>query len=558
MSPHPQLELDFTITTLALVEGWPLLDYHPFCLMLPRMNDAEFEDLKADIKVAKQRDPILLFDGKILDGRHRYMALKELNVTPRFEEFEGTDSAALNHVVSKNLKRRHLTSSQRAAIAVEMTPVLEALRGEAHERMVNPLENFPEEEKGTIAQKVAALNDTNEKYVRDAEKLKVDDPELFDRVKDGKLNLHQVKILQEAPLDEKEKALKRIDAGANALPVMREVKKAVHPATQGGNDQYNTPEFVIDAVRVVLGGIDLDPFSNHAAQKTIGATNYFTIEDDAFNQPWSGKRLFMNPPFSDNKKCAYAWVDHFKSGDGEEGIVLNKLDWRTEWTDIYKANSDAFAIHRGPFTFEGQNNLAPFSVIYFYYGPDVDRFIEVFSQFADAYPTDLESYLLDKLDDGVKPAHLAIAQAKDTADETSSPDQRLQVGQAVQVCQSLKLTAIAQFNLPPKTEQGEVLSVGKETCEVRWQTHDPAIQTVKKKYLCHSSTCKPQTDLSVGDRVAFAPKPELVGTVAKIMSKTARVVFDDPKLANKQRSTTAITTAKVPTHNVQKSLLDRV
>ncbi len=63
------------------------------------------------------------------------------------------------------------------------------------------------------------------------------------------------------------------------------------------HDEWFTPPHVIAAVKTAMGGIDLDPASNEIAQKTVGATTYYTREDDGLSKAWSG-RVFVNPPYT--------------------------------------------------------------------------------------------------------------------------------------------------------------------------------------------------------------------------------------------------------------------
>jgi ParB-like chromosome segregation protein Spo0J len=93
---------------------------HPLCSIFPPMSEDEFERLRDDIAKHGQRQPILLFDGQILDGRHRHDACLLLKIEPKFETFHGTFDEAESLVLSLNLARRHLDTSQRSSVAAKL------------------------------------------------------------------------------------------------------------------------------------------------------------------------------------------------------------------------------------------------------------------------------------------------------------------------------------------------------------------------------------------------------------------------------------------------------
>lgn len=90
---------------------------HPLAEKLPPMTPAEFEALKADIAANGQREPIILLDGMILDGRHRYRACVELNQLPAVDEFRKAWGDPADYVISK-ANHRNMTESQKACAAV--------------------------------------------------------------------------------------------------------------------------------------------------------------------------------------------------------------------------------------------------------------------------------------------------------------------------------------------------------------------------------------------------------------------------------------------------------
>src|SRR5579871_394920 len=90
-------------------ENWQLLEIHPFAKRYRQMLPAEFLALKEDIRENGLQEPIILFDGKILDGRNRFLACLELHAggllkrgDPKFTEFYGAEVEAHQLVTSLN------------------------------------------------------------------------------------------------------------------------------------------------------------------------------------------------------------------------------------------------------------------------------------------------------------------------------------------------------------------------------------------------------------------------------------------------------------------------
>lgn len=96
------------------------MDYQPHELSraFPNMSAEQFDRLCSDIKENGLLHPVVLFEGQILDGRHRYQACIKVGVTPAFEQYTGTDPVA--YVTSENAARRHLTPSQIAHAVAAM------------------------------------------------------------------------------------------------------------------------------------------------------------------------------------------------------------------------------------------------------------------------------------------------------------------------------------------------------------------------------------------------------------------------------------------------------
>lgn len=97
-----------------------MIPFHPTAELFPLLEGIELDDLAEDIRQRGLIEPILTYNGAILDGRNRLTACEKVGVEPRFCEFTGDDPE--DEVISRNLRRRHLNESQRAMVAARLAP----------------------------------------------------------------------------------------------------------------------------------------------------------------------------------------------------------------------------------------------------------------------------------------------------------------------------------------------------------------------------------------------------------------------------------------------------
>ena len=95
-----------------------MYELHEFAAIFPEMGEDEFNVLLKDIEEQGQQVPIVVYKGKVIDGRHRLKACVILDIEPIIQEYEGDNPLA--YVISANLARRHLTSSQKAMIGAKL------------------------------------------------------------------------------------------------------------------------------------------------------------------------------------------------------------------------------------------------------------------------------------------------------------------------------------------------------------------------------------------------------------------------------------------------------
>lgn len=83
------------------------LAFHPVAEEWRLLEGDEFQGMVDSIRERGLLHPILLYEGKIADGRNRYRACLKVGVEPRFETWEGSENDLLSHLDDKNDVRRH-------------------------------------------------------------------------------------------------------------------------------------------------------------------------------------------------------------------------------------------------------------------------------------------------------------------------------------------------------------------------------------------------------------------------------------------------------------------
>lgn len=94
--------------------------FHPAANIFPLNADCpEFDVFVESIKRDGLLYPIVLHEGKILDGRRRYLACQAASIEPMFVKWDGR-GLPVDYVWAVNALRRHLTPSQRAVAALKL------------------------------------------------------------------------------------------------------------------------------------------------------------------------------------------------------------------------------------------------------------------------------------------------------------------------------------------------------------------------------------------------------------------------------------------------------
>jgi hypothetical protein len=153
---------------------------------------------------------------------------------------------------------------------------------------------------------------------------------------------------------------------------------------QSGENEWYTPAKYIEAARLVLGGIDLDPASSSRANKTVKATVFHSAEEDGLKRPWQG-RLWLNPPYG---RLAGEFVRRliveYQASAIESAIALvNAHCTDTDWFQPLWDCPLCFTDHRIDFDSNGRDKDATSThgSVFAYFGKAEKEFKQEFAGF---------------------------------------------------------------------------------------------------------------------------------------------------------------------------------
>jgi ParB-like chromosome segregation protein Spo0J len=240
------------------------MQFHEIANVWPLMDEEKFDDLVSDIRQNGLINPIWTFEGKILDGRNRYKACLVASVKPLFKEYIGCDPTAF--AVSLNDRRRHMNKGALAAVAAELEPFFaaDAKKRQAEQAKRNQPQAatqkvavLPPIEKAKSRQEAAKSVGVGERYVQDAKKVKQEAPEVFERLKAGKITMQDAKReVAKKPTDDwrsdERKRQKQVENGITVLANQSMDKNLILWAEQKGfavridrSSKYGNP-FILD------------------------------------------------------------------------------------------------------------------------------------------------------------------------------------------------------------------------------------------------------------------------------------------------------------------------
>lgn len=181
--------------------------FHALADAFPLITGEAFDELKRDIEKHGQLEPVVMFEGKILDGRNRWRAMQELGLPHREVKLD-KDVDPVAYVWSKNAVRRQLTPAQKALAA---TKLVTAKHGG----------QSPDDTDKVTVGKAAQMAQVGERSVQRAKRvLEQGVPEVVAAVQEGELDLKNAEAFATKPKELQSKLIEEKGSAKEAAKVV--------------------------------------------------------------------------------------------------------------------------------------------------------------------------------------------------------------------------------------------------------------------------------------------------------------------------------------------------
>jgi len=155
------------------------------------------------------------------------------------------------------------------------------------------------------------------------------------------------------------------------------------------SNEWYTPAAYVEAAKLLMCGIDLDPASCEEANRTVRATHYYSQADDGLGKRWWG-RVWLNPPYgvtsglSNQATWSQYLIQQVEAGNVTEAVLLVNAVPGNRWFARLWDYTICFVDRRIVFTGDvGQPSEPTHSNALVYLGPHPHAFAGIFRRFGN-------------------------------------------------------------------------------------------------------------------------------------------------------------------------------
>ncbi len=217
--------------------------YHEICKWCPYKPDTVVDIAKDMAENGYRHDrPIVVYEGQILDGRHRYEAALKTGTEFSVVEFEGSWRDAVKYVASENINRRHMSVAEKDYFYVSMANAVGVRKRE------DSLKQFSSDPQncGTVpsakehADSLGVHVNTITNWEKDRKAI-FSDPELVAKVTDAETYREVKRELRKATKEEAEKITKLKNLGDSSGSEASNVDRVLEKYREQGIDVDAVP-----------------------------------------------------------------------------------------------------------------------------------------------------------------------------------------------------------------------------------------------------------------------------------------------------------------------------
>jgi ParB-like chromosome segregation protein Spo0J len=230
------------------------MDFHEAANIFPMMSEDGIDSLAADIEANGLQCPVEVFQGKIIDGRNRWMACMRVGVTAKTVHVNPPDPIA--YVLSLNLHRRHLDITQQSMVGGRARALYDKQAKERQKVRVGnqpgaEVENLPQLDKGKARDMAGKAVGVSGRSIDLATKvLKNGSKELIDACDRGEVAVSAAAKLTELPKAKQNEIIK--SAVENNQALKKVVSKAARNVVPNPDSDWTKTE--IDRRKVAEAG----------------------------------------------------------------------------------------------------------------------------------------------------------------------------------------------------------------------------------------------------------------------------------------------------------------
>jgi len=223
--------------------SWPI---HPAAELFPLLAGEELVEMAEDIKANGLNEPVWLWEDPergtvLLDGRNRVTACELAGREPTTRRYTGDDPITFS--ISQNMKRRHLTPGQKAAVGAAAKPLYAAAMKSAEtlrkstpphrqesnktvaDRPQSPSKKSDVKKAPKARDKAAKTSGASGRSIARFERVERDAPDLAEKVKAGTLALDRAeRIIRDREAEQRRIEEARREAAAQPEPTRVDIR----------------------------------------------------------------------------------------------------------------------------------------------------------------------------------------------------------------------------------------------------------------------------------------------------------------------------------------------